>query len=309
MFRILECLQAFALIFLIMSVHWIFAGMPNRATLGLRVTALEVAPITMDPTSDASVRLAGAWAISSRDPRFGGFSGLAIDRGRFVAVTDQGVLARFGKPGAGAHSIAINELPAGPGDVGRKSDWDSEALVADPAGRGWWVSFENRNQIWLYDRDFRRARLRHDFGKHRWPVNFGIEGLAAEGSDLLMFIEGGALYRMQDGKASRAAVIGRQWMFSDAALLPDGRLLAVERTLGILGFANSIVILQRASAAYRVVRRLRLPTGYFDNIEGIAPELLANGGTRLWMITDDNFQRPMRTRLLALDIPPGEPKI
>ena len=309
MFRILECLQAFTLIILILSAHWALAGLPNRTALGPQVTALEVAPIAMDPTSDASVRLAGAWALSSKDPRFGGFSALAIDRGRFLAVTDQGVLARFNRPGVGAQSIAMDELPAGPGDVGRKSNWDSEALVADPSSRGWWVSFETLNQMWLYDRDFRRARLRYDFGKHRWPINFGIEGLATEGNALIMFIEGGAVYRMEDGKASRAAAIGRQWKFSDAARLPDGRLFAAERTLSLFGFKNAIVFLERARANYRVAIRLPLPTGYFDNIEGIAPEPLANGGTRLWMLTDDNFQRPMRTRLLALDIPPSEPKI
>jgi hypothetical protein len=32
-------------------------------------------------------------------------------------------------------------------------------------------------------------------------------------------------------------------------------------------------------------------------------ERLPNGDTRLWIITDDNFQQPLRTLLIALDLP------
>jgi hypothetical protein len=41
------------------------------------------------------------------------------------------------------------------------------------------------------------------------------------------------------------------------------------------------------------------------HFEGIAVEPRGDGGTRLWLITDDNFQPPMTTMLVALDVPPG----
>jgi hypothetical protein len=40
------------------------------------------------------------------------------------------------------------------------------------------------------------------------------------------------------------------------------------------------------------------------NLEGLAAEAQPDGSTRLWIISDDNFVRPLRTLLLAVDLPP-----
>ena len=46
----------------------------------------------------------------------------------------------------------------------------------------------------------------------------------------------------------------------------------------------------------------RSALGPLDNAEALAAEPIA-GGTRLWLMTDDNFSWPMRTLLVALDLP------
>ena len=95
---------------------------------------------------------------------------------------------------------------------------------------------------------------------------------------------------------------------SDVALLPGGKLIAVNREPTIFGFANSLALLKREGARFVYRSRVRLPVGALDNLEAIAPEPLPNGGTRLWLMSDDNYQRPMRTLLIALDLPPMRPK-
>src|SRR6478752_2409590 len=59
--------------------------------------ALTYRPVVLPPAS-LPFHLAGAWQISAPDKRFGGISALAIDRGRFLAVTDRGAVARFDPP-------------------------------------------------------------------------------------------------------------------------------------------------------------------------------------------------------------------
>ncbi len=58
--------------------------------------------------------------------------------------------------------------------------------MRDPRGRGWWVAFENRHEIWVYDEGFDRALDRIELGSGRWRANKGVEAIAADGGDLLL---------------------------------------------------------------------------------------------------------------------------
>ena len=69
------------------------------------------------------------------------------------------------------------------------------------------------------------------------------------------------------------------------------------------GFRNALVSLEKAGPGYRFGRRIALPLGPFDNVEAIAVEALPGGKRRLWLMTDDNFQPPLRSLLIALDWP------
>lgn len=283
---------------------WLFR-LPNREELGQRVSSVDFAPVALSPADFAPLRLAGAWALSSTDPRFGGISALAVDGEALVALTDSGVVIRFSRPSSGLKPARIGELPGGPGNPAFKHNRDAEALLRDPRGRGWWVAFENRNQLWLYDPAFGRALVRIDFGRSSWRRNTGIEGMAARGEGLLLFPEAGNTFvRLSSGRALTHPIERSVGRIAEAARLPGGGLAVIHRRWTLFGFANAISLLKPAAGgSLRVARSFRLRGLRLDNVEALAAERLASGETRLWLMTDDNLQRPLRTLLIALDVP------
>lgn len=303
-FRKFELLQLLALAAAILLCAWWLRGMPDRYELGWRQAVVEFSPAKLDPRGFGELRLAGAWTVTSTDRRFGGVSALKVVGDDLLGVSDSGVVIRFAKPRALTGGALIGELPDGPADPGFKENRDSEALVADPMGRGWWVAFENRNQLWLYDSAFGRALGRIAFAQKRWPRNRGIEGAAASGDTLLLFPEDGDAVIEVRGKSSRTVPIGNPvGRIADAARLPSSELLVINRRLTPLGFSCSLAVLERNAAGYRYSHRIALGVSRLDNVEALAPERLPGGGIRLWLMTDDNLQRPLRTLLIALDWP------
>jgi len=292
---------------------WLF-WVPNRKELGWRTARLEFRPIALDSDRFGPLRLAGAWKVTSDDKRFGGVSALAVDRGQLLALTDSGVLVRFsrpaerGGPGARTQLARIGELSTGPGDGRFKRNRDAEALLADPGGRGWWVAFENRHGLWLYDRDLRRGLQSISLRRYGWRPNRGIEGAAALGGALLLFAENGAGLVRVTGSHVRWMPIGHaRGRISDAVAVAPGQVIVIERRLTPLGFKNALVALETTGSGYRFGRRIPLPLGAIDNLEAIAVEPLAPGKLRLWLMTDDNLQPPLRTLLIALDWPASPP--
>ena len=176
-------------------------------------------------------------------------------------------------------------------------------MVRSPGG-GWWVAFENRNELWFYDAGFRRGAQRFAFGRSRWPRNTGIEAATTGAGALLLLPERGDSVVEFNGSSLRSLPIhapaGR---ISDAARLASGKLLVVNRRLTRSGFANSVAMLERAAGGYRYRSRWNLKLGKLDNVEAIAVEQLPAGAVRLWLMTDDNYQRPLQTLLIALDLP------
>jgi len=241
-----------------------------------------------------------AWRLTAPDRRFGGLSALVVDGGALLAVTDSGVAVRFAPPGAGrassGHAVrfALRELPGGPGSAQRKAARDSESLAPDGSG-GWWVGFENRHSLWRFDRHFRRVietrRLDVD-----WPANSGAEALV-RGPD------GGMMALPELGGRAAGGAIGAPAWTSDATRLPDGRLVLLIRRPGLSGFANQLRI---GAGAGKPARTIALDLSPLDNMEGIAAAPLPDGGTRLWIVSDDNFRPWMQTLLVALDLGPHE---
>ncbi len=256
-------------------------ALPDRSVEG---RAEAVAPTGRD-IARPDVRL---WRLFASDPRFGGLSGLAVDGGELIAVTDSGATIRFAPPVQSSQRIIVrlHDLPDGPGDARRKRGRDSEALLADPGGRGWWVAFEGRHSLWRYDSSFARASevrwLTQD-----WPAITGAEALIAD--------DRGGIQAMPEG-GDELAPAGT----SDATRLGDGRAVLLVRHFGWRGFVNEVRIAGRLGEP---PVRMRLPLGPFDNAESIAAAPLPNGGTRLWILTDNNFRPWMRTLLVALDLP------
>lgn len=290
---------------LLLNAHW--ESLPNRFPMAPRIVALHAEPIALGPAAARPLRIAGAWRLTAPDPRFGGLSALAIDRGQLLALSDSAVLYRFLPPGQGPGTVAISELPDGPGSPSRKVDRDTESLARDPGGRGWWVGFETNNQLWLYDRDLRRSLRRIDFSAKRWPQNLGLESIVAGPGDRLTLIPEIAqeVVSISANHATSRPLSGVGSKISDAVRLPDGEILVLLRDYGLTGFRIALGALVDTPAGWRVERRVPLRLGIFRNLEGMAAQPLAGGGTRLWLVTDDNFQKPMTTDLFALDVPSG----
>ena len=259
------------------------AGLLIGAAFWLRITRPEIhleegpavvrwEPIKLPPLRHSRARLAGAWELKSPDRHVGGFSGLAVDRDRLLGLTDEGMLIWLPKPGS-TGPAELRPLPAVSGNPRTKIGRDSEALMRDPDGRGWWVAFEQRHQLIRYDRTFSSALQRIDILEPSFRRNRGIEALSSDG--------GIRWYSENSG-------------VSDATSLADGRALLLRREIGLGGFAARIT----GPGALEFA----LPLAPLDNAEGVAAESLPGGATRLWIVTDNDFRPWRRTLVMAVDL-------
>ena len=277
--------------------------LPNRIEAGPRTVDAQFEPVDLASGSIGPFQVTAAWKLSVDDARFGGISALALDGDGFVALTDSGVIVRFPRPGSANPRALVDDLPGGPGRPGFKVNRDSEALAADPLGRGWWVAFENRDELWLYDRDFNRPLDRVALNAPGLARNRGIEGMVVSGQDLLLFPERGArAVSRQSGKVER--IEGISGWLGDAVRLPDGRIAVIYRQATPIGLRNSLTILDRTETGYRAGAQWRMPIGRLDNAEALAAEPLPGGRTRLWVMTDNNFRQRQPTLLIALELRP-----
>lgn len=277
--------------------------LPNRTELGPKTVTLHYQPVRLEAGSGSGFQVVGAWRLLTDDLRFGGLSALALNEAGFIALTDSGVVARFPKPGAASASLSLAELPAGPRSGGFKVNRDSEALVADPEGRGWWVAFENRDELWLYDPAFTRALSRRRVVAAGLSRNRGIEGMVADKAGMLLFREsGGDALRL--GQGETVPIRSLSGWISDAVRLPGGGLAVLNRRPTPIGLANWLVMLEQIDGGYGAGEAWRIPVGRLDNVEGLAAESMPGGGVRLWMVTDNNLQQRRPTLLLALELRP-----
>ncbi|MEO6248058.1 MAG: esterase-like activity of phytase family protein [Sphingomicrobium sp.] len=282
------------------------AESPDRYMLGSRTVPLHAVPLRVDSAGVLPLRFVAGWRLTAPDPRFGGLSALAIDHGKLLAVSDSAVLFRFAPPSGGPAMVAISDIADGPRSPSLKADRDSESLARDAFGRGWWVGFETRNQLWLYSPDFRRALGKIDFTVKRWPQNLGIEAMLADRDGLILVPElAHEVVKVAAGKARSEPLAGVGFNISDMVQLPDGETIVLMRDLRLTGFDIALGALVHTPTGWRVERRVPLKLGVFMNVEGVTAQRLPGGATRLWLVTDDNFRTPMTTALFALDIPSG----
>ena len=283
---------------LVVGAHLWLAGLPDRTPAPDARGEVRFAPVELAKQGFAPLTVAGAWRVTSPDPRMGGVSALAMDRGGLLALTDSGVTIRLPKPVAASGIALFRDLPSGPGQANQKSGRDSEALARDVAGRGWWVTFEHVHSAWLFDRDLRHVIRKVDLSAMGWRSNLGAEGAVSIGEALLLFPERGEeIVRVGDSRIVRTGLANPFGHLSDAAMLPDGRIVVIARSYSPAGFSSRLLLFDKG----RLRPLARLALGRLDNAEAIAAEPLAGGGTRLWVMTDNDFRRRVPTLLIALD--------
>ena len=301
---------------------------------GARRIEVRAQQITAFDVRDASARrfgmleFRGGLELTSPDKAFGGLSAIHVaqDGRRFIAATDRGNWLRGEIRYDGERPVGIADAELAPmlgpdgKPLARRRWYDTESMAAD--GGTLYVGIERVNRI-----------VRFDYGKHglkaraetvtlppaiaKLPNNKGIEGLVYVprkqplGGTLIAFAE-----RALDAAGNHTAfLIGgprpgsftlrryRDFDVSDAAMLPSGDLLVLERRFtwveGVGIRIRRIPMAQiKPGALVDGTMIFSADMGHqIDNMEGLAVHQ-SGGATVLTLVSDDNFSAIQRTLLL-----------
>jgi hypothetical protein len=293
--------------------------------------AIEAKPIDHFDQRDPSRRIfrtlefRGALILTSPAERFGGFSALRVqpDGTHFIALSDRSSWLRGRIAYAGTRPVGISDAFMAPvlGFTGRPENWDTESIAED--GGRLYVGLEGLNSI-----------VRFNFGNKGMlaraqpvPGPPGIKGLPNnQGLEAMVFVPrklplGGTLIALSErglnqsgnlkaflinGPSPGAFAVKRtqDYDISDAALLPNGDLLILERKYSLF---------QGASMRIRVIRLKEIKPGalvdgpavleadrhnQIDNMEALSVHQAQSGETILTLMSDDNFSPLQRTILL-----------
>ena len=303
--------------------------------LAIEVNARAIASFDMRDRSAVrfgDLQFRSGLVLTSSYRGFGGLSALRLDpRGeRFTAISDKGAwfagrIVMRGREMTGLADVETAPLLGADGRPITARGWfDSESLALD--GGTAYVGLERANQI-----------LRFDFGREgvlargqpialppslrKLPFNRGLESLVVLRKGPL---SGALLAISERGLDSQGHIIGAliggpkpgalgvrrsaDYDVSDAALLPSGDLLLLERKFAWLGGVG-IRIRRIALSAIAPGAVLDGPSIFdadlgheIDNLEGLDVHVTAEGDTVLTMISDDNFSMLQRTLLLQFTL-------
>ena len=325
---------------LVVAAPIAFAGdKPAALTTTLSEIAIQATPITTfdkenpKATHFGKLTWRGGLVLRSATPSFGGWSGIALgaDGRQLVAVSDAGtwmtadLTYEGGKPAA-LKSVRLGPLKSLSGrPLNRVRDRDAEALtlVNGSVAKGrLLISFEGNHRVGLFDIGTRgisapKRYLSLPAVARRLGRNSGLEGLAVlqggrfKGS-LVAFSE-----HLVDGTGALTGWIwvngrpkpikldnGGAFSVTDAAPLPDGGLLVLERR-----FRWS----EGVKARLRLIRAHELRPGakikgellfdanlrhQIDNMEGLAVHNGAEDEIIVTMISDNNFNRALQRTVL-----------
>jgi hypothetical protein len=308
------------------------AAMPGLAPVEVRAIPIPAFLPGSSQTRFGALEYLGGLELNSRDPEFGSWSGLDFGAdGRIYSIADTGLWlsARLVEDSDG-HLTGVTDTKVGAMriDGGRlpqkKDEADAEGLRIrhDAGGDTALVSFEQTPAVRVYSGpDFSAAapaRTKLPPFVKNLRRNQGLEGIALPppGSPLAGTIvllaersldaDGNHRGFIVSGPLMGAFSLRRSDDFdvSDAAFLPDGDLLVLERSFS---FAAGVAVRIRriAGAAIRPGALLDGPVllvadGHYqiDNMEGLAVHTAADGRTLLTLISDDNNSIFQRTLLL-----------
>jgi hypothetical protein len=267
----------------------------------------------------------GGLILSSANPVFGGYSGLAIadDGERMLAVSDAGswlsarIIRKNGRL-AGLGEARLGPITQADGrPLQRQWDRDAESLAALKPGRfegRYLIGFEGNHR--LEDYEFKDGALRGPLRRGGIPRqlramsrNRGLEGVAflrggLHAGSLVAFAErklsrngdhSGAL--VARGK-SHALFLMRERAFdiTDLAALKDGSLLVLERSFVKaalkLDIRLRLIPAREIGPGARLKGEVLLEAGgqyVIDNFEALAVHETEAGETIVTLMSDDNF--------------------
>ena len=294
--------------------------------IDIETTRLHFSPVSSSDEPGSRLRWRGGFKMKADAEEFGGFSGLAVTSdGRWLtAVTDRGswltAELQYDASGdlVGLTSAVMDRLldPNGrPLETGRQSDAESLAVAPDGAVL---IAFEREHKIWRYSDGVHAVPepLHKTDGFRGIHNNRGIEALVTLADGRLL----GISELSREPERSRGFIFdGTSWSEltysrlgdfqpSGAARLPSGDLLILERSFSRWsGFATrlrtiddneigpSAVLTPREFADLRTVLNLM-------NFEGLAVHSGPAGGTRITLITDNNFNPVLPNMIISLEL-------
>ncbi len=286
-------------------------------TVGLTARAKDVSGILHDP----EVIPVRGWTLDSDDGDFGGLSALSVDRRGFVALSDTGLIAML-PPGLG--SATLRSMPPVCVPHQLKRERDSESLARAPGSGTIWVGFEYRNMICRITAAGKPTAFAPP-AMAGWPKLGGPEAmLRRQDGSFLVFAErartGGSraplLHFDRDPADPEARVTAMaydapaEYHPVDAAMLPDGRMLVVNRRHAFpLNFSAIVTLVDPFAIRPGAIVRgrpviLLAPPQIADNFEGIAVET-RGARTIIWLLSDNNFLPQQRTWLLEFELAPA----
>jgi len=302
---------------------------PVKAT----VKSVNLATFQFGRTKFGKLSWKGGIKIVSTDPRFGGFSGLALSRDgkRFVAVSDRAWWLKgrltFDKGDlVGAGNLTMAPLRT---EIGRKSpNWRDSESVAPWGANGidgpLLVGFERRDRILSY-RFGRRGtaatptRIRSPKAISTGPFNRELEAIGRfySGPKKTWLIavsernldkKGNIRGWLWRGKRTISYALKRfeDYDITDLAIAPNGKtFFTLERSFNLPnlpGFAIRRFKLKDLKSGQTADGELmfagRQPFFSIDNMEGIALHKAQNGKLQLTVISDDNYQRTLQSTLI-----------
>ena len=298
------------------------AGTAHSDPLSITVTATS---ITLGPARDVAERLpegvsfAGGWQLTADNAGFGGLSDLALDKdGNLLAVVDDGAFVWIG---------LSNGAPDGTGKIAYMLGADGNLLQGKALGDAEglairdglaMVSFERTHRVSAFALDACGAAAREaevsalpdTFAGRTVGENSGAEALTVTPEGNILF----GFETVENGVSPIGAVTGPDtagWT-GEMAPNPAGYAFVGFDTVKT-GAGDETFWLFRSYDPIRGNRNVLSWNGgdtsvvitrplATDNYEGITATDLGNGVTRVWIISDDNFNPKQRTLLLAFDI-------
>jgi hypothetical protein len=292
----------------------------------------EASRVTLDAANPARRRVGqltwlGGVRLTSPDPAFGGFSSMTVSGDRFTLLSDGGNIVRFRMDGhwrIAGRSFA--ELPGGPGTGWLKQDRDSESMTSDPKTGRLWVGFERANAVWRFSPGFARSEAHAaPPAMAKWPSNEGPEAMARLPDGGFIVIaetrpwphgkgRGAIRFAGDPTERPRAGFLfsylpPEHYDPSDLTILPDGRLLVLNRRFALpFDFSAKLVVIDPAAirpgalVRGREIATLEKPLIH-DNFEGVATTR-EGGATIIWIVSDDNQLFLQRSLLLKFRLEP-----
>lgn len=310
----------------------VYAGtQPGALDHGGRSIRIDAKPIAAFEIGQPSrqrfgqLEFRGGLVLTSSDRDFGGFSALLVQEGgaRFVACSDRAswlsgrIVYQEGRPVGVADAVLSPILDAD----GRPAAWDTESMTEE--GGRLYLGLERVPGIMCFEFGEQGFRARG----HPLPIPPELGDLPRNrGLEALVFVPvgrrlGGTLIALSEGGLTeagdlRAFLIGGptpgsfavkrngEYGISDAAMLPGGDLLILERSFS---WASGIAIRVRRLPLSEIGPDVLVdgPVLFeadmrcaIDNMEALSVHLAPSGETRLTLLADDNFSPLQRTLLL-----------